>query len=52
MTLTEYTPEVWQRFMHNQHDVAEMIGVSPNDVAGEAAQKLYDHVVSERERSR
>ncbi|HEY2987682.1 MAG TPA: alpha/beta hydrolase [Candidatus Binatia bacterium] len=48
LPLEAYPENVWKEFMFNQPAVAKKIGASPNIVAIEARQALYDLVVESR----
>jgi acetyl esterase/lipase len=50
LPLESYPPEVFRRFMFEQDKSAAMMGVRPNTVAGPAARRLHDLVVTERDR--
>jgi arylformamidase len=51
LALESYPPEVWRRFMFDNHKSAAAVGVRPNPVAEPAARKLFDIVVKERDRA-
>lgn len=44
MALEDYPPEVWRNFIFDQHAAAKKIGASPNVIAPELRQSLYDLV--------
>jgi hypothetical protein len=48
LPLESYPEEVWRRFIFNPEEAARLIGASPNPVAEEARQALYDLVVAAR----
>jgi acetyl esterase/lipase len=48
LPLESYPENVWKEFMFNQGAVAKKIGASPNIVAEDARQALYDLVVESR----
>jgi len=51
LPLESYPPEVWKNFIFDQDSVAAKIGASPNPVAEEMRQSLYEGVKASREKS-
>ena len=49
LALEEYPPEVWRAFIFDQYTVAKKIGASPNAVAENARQPLYELVNQSRD---
>ncbi|HEY3302157.1 MAG TPA: alpha/beta hydrolase [Candidatus Binatia bacterium] len=50
LALESYPENVWKEFMFNQEAAAKKIGASPNIVAEDARQALYDLVVESRKK--
>jgi hypothetical protein len=48
LALESYPDAVWRRFVFNPDEAAKLIGASPNPVAEESRQALYDLVVAAR----
>jgi acetyl esterase/lipase len=48
MALEDYPPEVWRNFIFDQHAAAKKIGASPNVIAPELRQGLFDLVNQSR----
>ncbi len=51
LPLESYPVEVWKNFIFDQNNVADKIGASPNPVAEEMRQPLYEGVNASREKS-
>ncbi len=51
LPLKFYPPEVWKSFIFDHNSVAGKIGASPNPVAEEVRQALYDWVGASREKN-
>jgi hypothetical protein len=48
LALETYPEAVWRRFVFNPQEAAKLIGASPNPIAEESRQALYDLVVAAR----
>jgi acetyl esterase/lipase len=48
LALESYPDAVWRRFVFNPNEAAKLIGASPNPVAEESRQALYDLVAAAR----
>src|SRR5581483_1578405 len=48
LALESYPDAVWRRFVFNPNEAAKLIGASPNPIAEESRQALYDLVVAAR----
>lgn len=48
LPLERYAPDVWKRFIFQQREVAELIGVSPNLLPDALGKQLYELVENER----